>query len=232
MSDGPSTQRSRRPRNGLGFYQSVSCDGNENADRDNRRSAQKQNLKFEIVGASFDVREAFAVWRLGIVRVRREEVRNSRGHNQDHDSKIGNLRGEWRLLQEVLPSRRGAPMKEEQAWERPSNHANAPQKLRQKAYRQKRATELKARLASIPKSVHAARVLYLKLCESQRADLDAEMQEVIDGLKGIVGRRGMAKAAAPSSGTWMPLHVPNFFADTALLTAEERGALIYIMLAI
>jgi uncharacterized protein YdaU (DUF1376 family) len=31
---------------------------------------------------------------------------------------------------------------------------------------------------------------------------------------------------------WLPLHVPDFFADTGMLTAEERGALIYIMLAV
>ena len=31
---------------------------------------------------------------------------------------------------------------------------------------------------------------------------------------------------------WMPLPVPDFFADTAMLTAEERGAFVYIMAAV
>ena len=31
---------------------------------------------------------------------------------------------------------------------------------------------------------------------------------------------------------WMPLPLPDFFADTAMLTAEERGAFIYIMAAV
>ena len=31
---------------------------------------------------------------------------------------------------------------------------------------------------------------------------------------------------------WMPLPLPDFFADTAMLTADERGAFIYIMAAV
>lgn len=31
---------------------------------------------------------------------------------------------------------------------------------------------------------------------------------------------------------WMPLHVPDFFADAASLTAEERGALVCILCAV
>lgn len=56
-------------------------------------------LKFEISSASFDVKEAFERWRLGIVRrVRREQARAARDYvPADHDHCMAELRDEWCL---------------------------------------------------------------------------------------------------------------------------------------
>lgn len=55
--------------------------------------------KFEISSASFDVKEAFECWRLGIVRrVRREQVRAACDYvPPDHEACMAELRDEWCL---------------------------------------------------------------------------------------------------------------------------------------
>ena len=77
----------------------------------------------------------------------------------------------------------------ETAHETPTDHPNAPYDLRRKAQAKAKRDAIKQRLAMAPNSIGAARSIYLKFCEADGVDLDAEMQMVVDGLHEIAGRK-------------------------------------------
>jgi hypothetical protein len=58
---------------------------------------RRLDLTFEIEGCPLHIREAFELWRLGIVRrVHQEQIRESKGYNAGHAAKVEALRNEWR----------------------------------------------------------------------------------------------------------------------------------------
>jgi hypothetical protein len=61
-----------------------------------------ERLRFKVEGGTFDEREAFALLELSVVRgVRREEVRNARGHNPNHEEKMRAERARYRRYLEA-----------------------------------------------------------------------------------------------------------------------------------
>lgn len=72
-------------------------------------------------------------------------------------------------------------------FEKPTEHINAPQRLRAKAARIRRKA-VKA-LGPAPATLSAARACYLKFCESESVDLDLELQTIVDSIHEAAGRR-------------------------------------------
>ena len=75
----------------------------------------------------------------------------------------------------------------EEDFDRASDHPNAPPRLKRKAARQKRKAALAARAA--PTTLDGWRAGYFRACESFDADLDEEMQLIVDGLHELAGER-------------------------------------------
>ena len=82
----------------------------------------------------------------------------------------------------------------EEDFNRPSDHPNAPPRLKSKAARQKRKADLAARAA--PTTLGGWRAGYFRACESFDADLDEEMRLIVDGLHELAGKPLARKADA------------------------------------
>jgi hypothetical protein len=62
-----------------------------------------EKLRFKIEGVSRDVREAFELWRLSILRRYHQlQIRAAKGYMPDYAKRLEALRDEWRLWRECL----------------------------------------------------------------------------------------------------------------------------------
>ena len=75
----------------------------------------------------------------------------------------------------------------QQPYGKPTDHANAPYELRQKAKQQRSKAAALSRMA--PNTVDGWRRGYLNACRIGASDLDAELQLVVDGLHELAGER-------------------------------------------
>lgn len=83
-------------------------------------------------------------------------------------------------------------------YEQPTEHPNAPKKLRAKARRLKRRATLQEysqQLARLPKNIEGARRFYLQFAAKPDVDLDEEMRLVVDALQNISGKRDQQRGA-------------------------------------
>ena len=79
----------------------------------------------------------------------------------------------------------------ERAFEKATEHPNAPPRLRAAARRQRKRETLQAYhqlLATLPRTVEGARRFYLQIVARHVVDIDAEMQAVVDGLQRIASQ--------------------------------------------
>ena len=79
----------------------------------------------------------------------------------------------------------------ERAFEKASEHPNAPPRLRAQARRQRKRETLQHYhhlLATLPRNIEGARRFYLEIVARHVVDIDAEMQAVVDGLQRIASQ--------------------------------------------
>jgi hypothetical protein len=77
-------------------------------------------------------------------------------------------------------------------YERPTDHQNAPPKLRAKARRQKKRETLQhyhQLLAQLPRTVEGVRRFYLEVVAKLNVDPVTEMTAVVDGLQRIADKQ-------------------------------------------
>lgn len=84
-------------------------------------------------------------------------------------------------------ARETAKHEREQPYGKPTDHANAPYELRQKAKKQRSKAAALSRMA--PNTVDGWRRGYLNAVRIAAPDLDAEMQLIVDGIQEIAGER-------------------------------------------